>query len=585
MVVTVGMPLQHEDKIFNCAVSLLNGQVLAVAPKTYLPNYREFYEHRHFAPAHAASSNMITIEEEDVPFGNDLIIEVAAPYGRVLRIHSEVCEDLWVPIPPSTEAALAGANILANLSASNITVGKDEYRQQLVIGSSGRNNAVQMYASAGFGESSTDLAWDGSALIAERGELLFQRTERFSLNGAAVFVDVDLALLALERARQNTFHENAAQYGNEARKVFRTISCKLWGTDDEKSSYLYRRLIRPLNSLPFVPNDPAQRTARCQEIINDQATGLARRLLALPVAARKAVIGVSGGLDSTLALLVTAKAMKLLGQPPTDIIAITMPGFGTTTQTRENAEQLIRQVGAKLQLVDITELSKAVFFAIGFDPATEGETLVFQNVQAWMRKNVELSMAAHRGGMVVGTGDLSELMLGWCTMFGDHASHYNPNGGVPKTLIRYLIEWFADSAETTPELAETLRAIAATPISPELLSPGAEGEIAQKTEQEIGPYELTDFFGYYLIRFGMEPSKIFRLAYEAFNGKYAPAELKKWLKSFLKRFFANQYKRSVLPDGPKVGLVSLSPRGDWRMPSDVSGELWIQDLDQVPLPE
>ncbi|TSC82135.1 MAG: NAD+ synthase (glutamine-hydrolysing) [Parcubacteria group bacterium Gr01-1014_20] len=571
-----------DDMLFNVAVTFHAGEILAVAPKSYPPEYREFYELRHFARASEAKSKTINLLGQEVPFGNDILIRSLEHPSFVL--HTEICEDIWVPIPPSAHAALAGATVLANLSASNITIGKSEYRETLVVGSSGKNLAVQMYSAAGYGESSTDLAWDGDGLIAERGALLV-RTERFKRESQSIVTDVDLGNLIQERSRQSSFRENGKDEGREFRTVDLCVESvefekpRLKGKNPFSTPNLF--LERKIEKHPFVPTDPAKRDIRCYETFMIQATALARRLEQLPPSMRKVILGVSGGQDSTHALDVAVFATDLLGLPRVSVIGITMPGLGTTDRTKNNAIRLMQALGVTILEIPITPVALEIFRSIGHDPTVEN--LTFENVQAWARKFTELSVACERSGIVLGAGDLSELMLGWTTMFGDHASHYGINAGVPKTLISYLIKWTSDVIyKDQPEVQRVLEDILSTPISPELLS-ADQGQIAQKTEGIIGPYELHDFFGYYFVRFGMSPAKIARMAHHAFGTQYSIAEIKKWLNLFITRFFRSQNKRSCLPDGPKVGLTCVSPRGDWRMPSDADPQIWLDSLEsEVP---
>jgi NAD+ synthase (glutamine-hydrolysing) len=571
MLVSVGVPVAADGMVFNAAVTFLNGRLLAVAPKSYLPNYREFYEHRYFAPACQAISSQVRLCGQDVPFGTDILIRAALTPGFIL--HTDICEDTWVPIPPGTRAALAGATVLANLSASNITIGKADYRRMLVASSSGRNLAVQLYSAAGFGESTTDLAWDGQGMIAERGVILTE-SERFHTRGAQIMADVDLNALELERMRQNSFRENAADH----RRAFREVSCEVDARPRDTGNF--STLLRTVDPRPFVPSDTARRDERCRETFLIQATSLARRLIVLPEHSRRVTIGVSGGRDSTHALNVAAHAMDLLDLPRSRIVAMTMPGFGTTPRTWHNALALIQAVGADLLEIKIAPIVEQIFAAIEYDPRELG--LVFENCQAWTRKVLELAVSCHRRGIDVGTSDLSELMLGWTTMFGDHAAHYDVNAGVPKTLITYLIGWTADEIfRDEPAVQKVLHDILATEISPELL-PHDSGNITQRTEETIGPYELHDFFGYYFVRFGFAPAKIARLALHAFPSQFTIGEIKHWLNEYLTRFFANQFKRSCLPDGPKVGSTCISPRGDWRMPSDAESDTWLRNLALVP---
>ncbi len=573
-ILSVGLPLRVDGLLFNCAATLYRGELLAVAPKSYPPNYREFYELRWFHAAAEGRSRQVRLLGREVPFGTDVLLRAAHLPGFVL--HTDVCEDLWVPVPPSTLAALAGATVLGNLSASNITVAKWEYRQDLVRASSARNLAVQLYSAAGFGESTADLAWDGHGLIAERGVLIGE-TERFALHGSSVLVDADLHALAQDRLQQTSFGQNARSL---PLADFRSVD--FGDAEDSRPARVFHTLRRRREPFPFVPADPARRDQRCREVFLIQASSLARRLVALPVEARRTVIGVSGGQDSTHALLVAAHAMDLLGLDRQGIIAVTMPGFGTTERTRANALRLIDAIGATRKEIPITALSEAVYAAIGHPP--EVEDLTFENVQAWMRKLLLFATASREKGIDLGTGDLSEIALGWSTYGGDHLSHYGVNAGVPKTLITYLIRWvaeviFAGEAEVKGVLEDILD----TPISPELLRPSAEGAIRQRSEDVLGPYELNDFFLYHFIRFGSGPRRIARLCLHAFGDKYHLNEIRQRLILFVSRFFASQFKRDCIPDGPKVGSGgSLSPRGDWRMPADASAAAWIAEAESIP---
>lgn len=573
LLVSVGMPLVVDGLLFNAAVTLYGGRVVAVAPKAYPPNYREFYELRWFRPAADARSDRVALLGATVPFGTDVLVRPAHLPDFVL--HCDVCEDLWVPIPPGTLAALGGATVLANLSASNITVAKSEYREALVRSSSAKNLVVQMYSAAGFGESTSDLAWDGQGIIAERGEILAE-TERFRVGGTLTLADVDPRALVEDRMRQTSFGQNAARHG----VTLRTVDVE--GAAERRDAAAYHRLERRVAAHPFVPADPARLDERCAEVFRIMATSLARRLDALPADARRVVLGVSGGQDSTLALLVAAHALDLLALPRTHLLGVTMPGFGTSSRTRRNATALIRALGADFREVDIRALAGGVFAAVGHDP--ERHDVTFENVQAWTRKFLLFSFASEVRGIDIGTGDLSELALGWSTYGGDHMSHYAVNAGVPKTLVSALIRWaarhvFADEPETAATLADVL----ATPISPELLPLGAGDASAQETETLLGPYELHDFFLYYFLRFGFGPRRIARLALHAFDGRYALAAIRAQLVVFLQRFFANQFKRDCVPDSPKVGSGgSLSPRGDWRMPSDASVAAWLAEAHAIP---
>ena len=573
LILSVGIPLVVEHLLFNSAVTLYRGRIVAVAPKAFLPNYREFYEQRWFRPAGDAHGEEISLLGARVPFGTNVLVQAAHLPGFVL--HTDICEDIWTPVPPGTIAALSGATVLANLSASNVTVGKWEYRRSLVRSSSAKNLAVQLYSAAGFGESTADLAWDGQGVVGERGEILGE-TERFALHGTSVVVDVDLRALVEDRMRQNSFADNAAKHARPMRTV------EIGAADDERAASLFHTLLRPLEPKPFVPADPALRDARCREIFLIQASSLARRLLALPEDARRIVLGVSGGQDSTHALLVAVHAMDLLSLPRARVFGVTMPGFGTSRRTYENARALVHGLGATLREIDITSLSSSVFAAIGHDANVED--LTFENVQAWTRKFLLFSIASRERGIDLGTGDLTELALGWATYGGDHMSHYGINAGVPKTLISYLIRWAAETVfEKEPRVAEVLDAVLSTPISPELLRLDPQGAIRQSSEEIVGPYDLHDFFLYYFLRFGFGPRRVARMALQAFAGRYSLGEIRRWLIVFLRRFFANQFKRDCVPDSPKVGSGgSLSPRGDWRMPSDASPDAWLAEAETIP---
>jgi len=573
LVATVGLPLRIGGALYNCAVTFAGGRPVAIAPKAYPPNYREFYELRWFQPARAATALSAELLGQRVPFGSDLLVEIAGVDDFVL--HTEVCEDLWVPIPPSARAALAGATVLANLSASNVTMGKHEYRRDLVRMSSAKNLAVQLYGAAGFGESTADLAWDGHGMIADRGVLLTE-TPRFAQTGAWTHADVDLAALVADRIRQTSFAANAADHVVPLRRTVAHLPTDTRATDT------WTTLVRSVSPYPFVPTDPSERDARCAELFAIQSTSLARRLAALPAEARRMTIGVSGGRDSTHALLVAVHAADLASVPRSDVLGITMPGFGTSSATYDAACRLVRALGATLEEIDIRAVASQVFTAIGHDPTVED--LTFENVQAWTRKLLLFSTAGQRRGIDVGTGDLSELALGFATYGGDHMSHYGVNAGVPKTLIAELIRWAGDTVfRDEPIVANVLRDVLALPISPELLRPATDGSIAQRSEEVVGPYELHDFFLYYFLRFGFGPRRVARLALHAFQGAYDLAIIKRWLLVFLRRFFASQFKRDCVPDGPKVGSGgALSPRGDWRMPSDASVAAWIAEAETIP---
>jgi NAD+ synthase (glutamine-hydrolysing) len=575
----VGLPLAVDDQLFNCAAVLHRGRLLGLVPKSFIPNYKEFYERRWFSPAASARSCEFSIFGNLVPFGTDRLFTAADMEG--LTVGVEICEDLWTPIPPSSNQALAGATVLVNLSASNEIVGKAAYRRQLVVGQSGSCMAAYVYASCGVWESTTDVVFGGHCLIAENGSLLTE-SPRFQRNEVLLSADVDLDRLRADRIRVNSFGD--AQVSSALGRGFERVSFDL------NTTPLSGDLRRQVDAHPFVPKEGGELRERCEEIFQTQVAGLAKRLdyIGKPTAA----IGVSGGLDSTLALLVACKTMDALAESRERILAYTMPGFGTSNRTRDNARALMRHLGVTVREVDIRamclEEMKALHhlpFGIPLDgltveafterlqrrPADRGEELVFENVQARMRTSLLMN-----SGFVIGTGDVSEAALGWCTYNGDHMSMYNPNSSIPKTLVKFLVEWAARN-EFDGETRRTLLDVVDTLISPELLPLGADGQSAQATESAIGPYELHDFFLFHFLRYGAPPEKILFLAQKAqFNRAYPPAEIRRWLAVFLRRFFANQFKRSCLPDGPKVGSISLSPRGDWRMPSDAAAELWLK---------
>ncbi len=594
----VGMPLRVDDRLFNCAVVLCNGNVLGVLPKTYLPNYGEFYEARQFASADSAVSREILLLGASVPFGNDLVFQ--ASNMPLLRLHAEICEDLWVPIPPSTLAALAGATVLVNLSASNITIGKADYRHQLVAQQSARCQAAYLYTSAGVGESTTDLAWDGQALVYESGELLAQ-SERFVNGSHLLTADVDLERVSRERMRQNTFGQSVARH-KALLAGFRTIPFEL-PLDELPVTALRRRVDR----FPYVPADAATRDQRCAEVYSIQVSALVQRLSATGI--DKVVLGVSGGLDSTQALLVCARAMELLGLPHENILAYTMPGFATSTRTLDQARRLIEAIGCSAHEIDIRPSCEQMLADLKH-PYADGRPvydITFENVQAGERTSHLFRLANMHGAIVVGTGDLSELALGWSTYgVGDHMSHYNVNASVPKTLIKHLVRWIADTG-VLPQASPVLRDILDTEVSPELVpdaggqrgEPGEGSAPSQSSEASVGPYELQDFHLYQVLRHGFAPSKVAFLAWTAWHDTavglwpdgldvvrraYTLGEIKAHLRNFLDRFFrTSQFKRSCVPNAPKVGSGgSLSPRGDWRAPSDSESTVWLSELETVP---
>ena len=567
----VGLPVAVDGLLYNCAALICRGRLVGVVPKTYLPNYREFYERRQFTPGEVSQRSEIELAGHRAAFGTGLVFRCSEIKEFVL--HVEICEDLWVPVPPSSFGALAGATVIANLSASNITVGKHGYRHQLASNQSARCIAAYLYSAAGLGESTTDLAWDGDAMVFENGSLLAE-SRRFSNEPQLALADVDLGRLLADRMRQNTFADSARRHAAETAK-FRTIE---FSAPPFAGKLPLRRKIE---KFPYVPGDPSTRGERCQEVYRIQVQGLVTRMLA--TGTKKLVIGVSGGLDSTHALIVCARAMDELKLPRANILAYTMPAFATSSRTRNQAWQLMRSVGATAEEIDIRPSCLQMLKDLGH-PYAKGRKVydvTFENVQAGERTSHLFRLANMHGGFVVGTGDLSELALGWSTYgVGDHMSHYNLNASVPKTLIQYLIAWVAESGEFGADVKRALHRVLDTEISPELV-PGK-----QNTEDTVGPYELQDFNLYYTLRFGYAPSKVAFLAMHAWKGKYKLPAIRKWLGVFLSRFFRNQFKRSVAPNAPKVGSGgSLSPRGDWRAPSDGSASAWLADLAKVPAKE
>lgn len=550
----VGLPIEKEQKLYNVAAVLKDGEVLAFIPKRFIPNYAEFYEARHFAPGNEEVENFY-FNGEMVPFGTNILLECDAVFG--MMVGCEICEDLWVPNPPSTRHALAGANVIVNLSASNATISKDVYRNGLVTSASARMITAYVYASAGEGESTQDLVFDGHSMIAENGTLLCE-AERFS--GKTIYADIDVQKIRMERRRMNTFmKEDGAAY--------LVIPFELEQEETELS--------RKFGMTPFVPSDREARDKRCDDILSIQSYGLKKRYE--HTGCKSAVLGISGGLDSTLALLVTVRTFDMLGIDRKNIVSVTMPCFGTTDRTYDNACKLAKTLGTDLREVDIKKAVLQHFEDIGHD--VNKHDVTYENGQARERTQVLMDIANQTGGLVIGTGDMSELALGWATYNGDHMSMYGVNAGVPKTLVRHLVQYYADTCNNN-ELKEVLLDVLDTPVSPELLPP-VDGVISQKTEDLVGPYELHDFFLYYMLRQNFEPEKVYRLARLAFKGIYDNETILKWLKTFYRRFFAQQFKRSCLPDGPKVGSVSVSPRGDLRMPSDASASIWLTQLEAL----
>ena len=552
MLVFVGAPLEVNGKLYNVAAAMNQGEIIGFTTKTFLPNYGEFYEMRQFTPG-PQTVREITFEGKKIPFGPQILFQ--AEGMEELVVAAEICEDVWSPIPPSIQAALEGATVIVNCSASDETIGKDTYRRALISGQSARLISGYIYANAGEGESTTDLVFGGHNIIAENGTVLKESSRYVN---EIIYSELDLQRITGERRKNTTF-----QPLDEETLV------RIPFTVEETKTFLTRTFPKK----PFVPSDEQTRAQRCEEILTIQAMGLKKRLA--HTNARTAVVGISGGLDSTLALLVTARAFDMLGRDKKDIIAVTMPCFGTTDRTYQNACEMSKKVGATLIEVPIADAVNVHFRDIGHDP--EDHSVTYENCQARERTQVLMDIANKTWGMVIGTGDLSELALGWATYNGDHMSMYGVNASVPKTLVRHLVKYAADDTKDEA-LKNVLYDVLDTPVSPELLPP-KDGDIAQKTEDLVGPYELHDFFLYFMLRFGYEPSKIFRIACMTFDGEYDKETIFKWLETFCRRFFSQQFKRSCLPDGPKVGTVALSPRGDWRMPSDACVAVWMKDLE------
>lgn len=558
VVAMIGMPVQAEGKVFNAAVVIRQGNILGVVPKTYLPNYGEFYEKRWFVSASEAMTDSIVLCGENVPFGTDILF-TGQPGNVTFGV--EICEDLWTPVPPSSLQAMQGAQLVFNLSASDEVIGKHDYLVGLIRQQSARCMAGYVYASAGFGESTTDLVFAGNGMIAENGTLLAQ-AERFSLTPQLIISEIDIERLNADRRRTTSFLEF---HSMNSVPVYRRIPFML----PEVSSSLSRKV----NPYPFVP-EGGEMNARCEEIFAIQVNGLAKRMV--HTGCRQLVVGISGGLDSTLALLVCVRTCDKLGISRENILGVTMPGFGTTDRTYNNALLLMQSLGVSIKEVSIREACELHFRDIDHNPNVHDVT--YENSQARERTQILMDLANQVNGLVVGTGDLSELALGWATYNGDQMSMYGVNAGVPKTLVRYLVRWVAET-QVNPEASAVLNDVLDTPVSPELLPADSEGKIAQKTEDIVGPYELHDFFLYYMIRFGFRPAKIYFLAQQAFAGIYPDEVIKKWLTTFLRRFFTQQFKRSCMPDGPKVGSINLSPRGDWRMPSDATATAWMEEAE------
>ena len=559
IVAVVGLPINIGNSLYNCSVAIYDGDILGAVPKTYIPNYGEYYEKRWFKSGKGLKGG-IALCGQSVPIGTNLLFAAEGIENFTFGI--EICEDLWAAIPPSSRLALAGAAIIVNTSASNELATKNEYRTSLVANQSARCICGYVYSSAGIGESTQDMVFSGHSLICENGSLLIEG-DRFSLDSSLIMADIDTELLVNDR-RKNTSFSEGCSFDPEI------ISFGMY----ERNKDDLERFIRPQ---PFVPGDDRELNSRCSDIFNIQAAGLVKRIS--HTKAKSLVIGISGGLDSTLALLVAVKACDYLDMGRKSVIGVTMPGFGTTDRTYNNAISLMGALGVTIREIPIAKATTQHFSDIGHDPDVHDVT--YENSQARERTQILMDLANKENGLVVGTGDLSELALGWATYNGDHMSMYGVNSGVPKTLVRMLIKWTVRFGSLDSITTKILKDILDTPVSPELLPPDENDNINQKTEDIVGPYELHDFFLYYVVRCGFTPAKIYFLAKNAFSGVYDETTILKWLKNFYRRFFAQQFKRSCLPDGPKVGTISLSPRGDWRMPSDASARLWLEELDKL----
>jgi len=560
ILIAVGMPINADNQLFNCAVLLKSGKILGAVPKTFVPNYNEFYEKRWFASSVSRISSKISLCDQEVIFNENILFKDAL---SSLCVGIDICEDLWVNIPPSSYHTLYGANLILNLSASNETIGKTEYRREIVKVQSAKCITAYAYSSAGDTESTTDVVFSGHALIAENGAILEE--DRFSRNSSIIYSDIDLGKLNNDRIKFNTY------MGRNEKRDYQYADFNLGCSENIE-------LCRSVDSKPFVPSNEEERGKRCKEIINLQSTGLYQRLN--KIGSQKAIVGISGGLDSTLALIVTVEAFKKLNVPLSCITAVTMPGFGTTDRTYNNAVTLMKELGVAIREISIKESCILHFKDIGHD--IDVHNITYENAQARERTQILMDLANEENGIVVGTGDLSELALGWCTYNGDQMSMYGVNSSIPKTLVRYLVKWYAEEV-TTGEIKRALLDVCDTPVSPELLPPDKEGNIQQFTESTIGSYDLNDFFLYNMLRNGYEPDKIYYLARIAFKDEFTEEVILETLKKFYKRFFTQQFKRSCMPDGVKVGSVSLSPRGDWRMPSDASYELWLNRLNNLIL--
>lgn len=566
MLIFVGFPFYENGKLYNTAAAIKGGELLALIPKLNIPQYVEFYEGRYFkrGTVRPRKVSLSSFGDKAVLFGTDVIFRSKDP--REFSVAAEICEDVWVPFSPSNRHAAAGATVIANLSASDETAGKADFRRELIASQSSRLICSYVYACAGPGESTTDLVFGAHRIIAEDGAVL---GESKLYDEGLTFADVDVKKLSFERMKKNTFPSLSEDEENALAEGYSFIDIEFENTE-------YGELLRYVDPHPFIPSEDSRRTERCREILDIQSYGLKKRLS--HTASNKAVIGISGGLDSTLALIVTKRAFELMGKPEKDIVCVTMPAFGTTGRTKNNACELVRLMGAELREINIEEAVGLHFRDIGHDP--ENRNAAYENSQARERTQILMDIANDENALVIGTGDLSELALGWCTYNGDHMSMYGVNADVPKTLVRYLVRYYADF-EAGEELKGILYDVLDTPVSPELLPPEEEGDIAQKTEDLVGPYELHDFFIFNSLRYGYSPEKVLRLALIAFCGRYDRDTILKWLKVFYRRFFSQQFKRSCMPDGPKVGSVDLSPRGGLRMPSDAVSKAWLSGLEEL----
>ncbi len=561
MLIILGAPVKVNFKLYNCAVAIYKGEILCIVPKVFIPNYGEFYEKRWFSAADEIGRISVNYCGQDTFISTNVLMQHESI--KDLCVGIEICEDLWSPIAPSAFQALAGASIILNLSASNDYVGKSENRKQIIKSQSSKCICAYVYVSAGFGESSTDLVFGGHSMIYENGDLLAEN-EKYSLDSQLIFTEIDLEKLSAYRQRNTTYADCQSKYDNDYEKVYFNTNIDIGN------------LSVNIDKSPFIPKNENEISKRCSEIFNIQINGLAKRIL--HTKSKSMVLGISGGLDSTLALLVCAKTCDKLGLDRKIIKAVTMPGFGTTDRTYNNAVKMIEKVGADFREISIRDSVIQHFRDIGHDE--NNHDVIYENSQARERTQILMDVANQENGLVIGTGDLSELALGWATYNGDHMSMYGLNSSIPKTLIRYIIKWAADY-EFKNDIKSILYDVLDTPVSPELLPPDSDGKISQKTEELVGPYELHDFFLYNVIRFGYKPSKIFFLANIAFKNEYSSDIIYKWLKNFYFRFFSQQFKRSCLPDGPKVGTVCVSPRGDLRMPSDAAVKMWIDDLEEI----